>query len=974
MSKIVVPNTGAGFISPNEDLVGFQTTQGGGLTNTNFVWNYGVVEKIDKDYQSGVFSNPITLDDLNVNLEEAKKALSVELKVYPAYDLTEVTNFTLYGSLTKRFSTSITQIINFFPAAIEVDQIYFDYSSGYTATNIVYNQNENVTSFDINVSRIKNIFDIDFSENASRNISLRPTPVSPLRDMTTFYKDYSLFIGTGSTEYPFILFTPSTSISSGTLSITVNGNPFSGASTTIDTLVIRPNKMKTEMVFENDFDAVEKFLLNRFVVPKYTAQFKLPKQTDDGTFYTSYEYLTWPLLGVWNLDIITIAYESYIQTLSLYGEQLDSFKTNLISRFLTTDAFHEFDTKDQKVDKVLQIYGRSFDETKIFIDSLATMTSVDYVPENDIPSALLVYLAKTLGWDTNISPITNEDFLTSIYGVKNKSIYDGWTRDQTPTELNFEYYRRLILNASHLFRSKGTRKSVEFLMRTIGAPDALVEFNETIYTADRKLKYEDFLTQYVQISGGTYVQQLPGYLVGSEYKILGRTFSAFTTNLASTPSNYSITDYPVNSDGYPKTPDQTTNFFFQQGQGWYEQNSFHVSENVVQVSTLTFTGTSPNTQVTQLAPSFGQQFLQRYRNFPNMGSLGFNIVSYKDNDKSFANESTPTSLDNSLTLNVKNVDLFLNVGQGLTYDVWSQSNEYDYPIPYTGLTTPYPSPGNIDWTVINPQPQTKTFAEFAQSFYHNMINVRNRWFTNDGKSSGYPTLQLVYWNYLQSLELAGIDTSKYTYQKMIDYSIGIGSYWTKLVEQVIPSSTIWNGGIKYENSAFHRQKYVYRRQRGCQFIAVPCVPCTATGVLYAYDCIDETITGSTIPWSGTSSTIDSFSDALYTALNGVVELQGYQLQSCDFNSITSVWYIDLRLDDTILVQQPFFTGYGINGIPTEQQWIDGLDTYLSTIYQYGLNYNVNSERIIISNSGCMQLFNNKTLTLNVGINATISCG
>jgi hypothetical protein len=974
MSKIVVPNTGAGFVSPNEDLVGFQTTQGGGLTNTNFVWNYGVVEKIDKDYQSGVFSNPITLDDLNVNLEEAKQALSVELKVYPAYDLTEVTNFTLYGSLTKRFSASITQIINFFPAAIEVDQIYFDYSSGYTATNIAYNQNENVTSFDINVSRIKNIFDIDFSENASRNISLRPTPVSPLRDMTTFYKDYSLFIGTGSTEYPFILFTPSTSISGGTLSITVNGNPFSGASTTIDTLVIRPNKMKTEMVFENDFDAVEKFLLNRFVVPKYTAQFKLPKQTDDGTFYTSYEYLTWPLLGVWNLDIITIAYESYIQTLSLYGEQLDSFKTNLISRFLTTDAFHEFDTKDQKVDKVLQIYGRSFDETKIFIDSLATMTSVDYVPENDIPSALLVYLAKTLGWDTNISPITNEDFLTSIYGVKNKSIYDGWTRDQTPTELNFEYYRRLILNASHLFRSKGTRKSVEFLMRTIGAPDALVEFNETIYTADRKLKYDDFLTQYVQISGGTYVQQLPGYLVGSEYKILGRTFSAFTTNLASTPSNYSITDYPINSDGYPKTPDQTTNFFFQQGQGWYEQNSFHVSENVVQVSTLTFTGTSPNTQVTQLAPSFGQQFLQRYRNFPNMGSLGFNIVSYKDNDKSFANESTPTSLDNSLTLNVKNVDLFLNVGQGLTYDVWSQSNEYDYPIPYTGLTTPYPSPGNIDWTVINPQPQTKTFAEFAQSFYHNMINVRNRWFTNDGKSSGYPTLQLVYWNYLQSLELAGVDTSKYTYQKMIDYSIGIGSYWTKLVEQVIPSSTIWNGGIKYENSAFHRQKYVYRRQRGCEFIAVPCEPCTATGVLYAYDCIDETITGSTIPWSGTSSTIDSFSDALYTALNGVVALQGYQLQSCDLNSITSVWYIDLRLDDTILVQQPFFTGYGINGIPTEQQWIDGLDTYLSTIYQYGLNYNVNSERIIISNSGCMQLFNNKTLTLNVGINATISCG
>ncbi len=387
---------------PNEDLVGFQTTQGGGLTNTNFIWNYGAVEKIDKDYQSGVFSNPITLNDLNVNILEAKEALSKDLKVYPSYDLTEVTNFTLYGSLTKRFSASIAQIINFFPAAIEVDQVYFDYSTANTATNIVYNQNENTTSFDVDVERIKNIFDIDFSQNAARNIALRPTPVSPLRDMTTFFRDYSLFIGTGSTEYQFILFTASNSTTSGTLSITVSGNPFSGVSTTTKTLVMRPNKLKTEMVFNNDFDEVQKFLLNRFVVPKYTAQFKLPQQTDDGTFYTSYVYLTWPLLGVWNLDIITTAYDSYLETLSSYGEQLDAFKTNLISRFLTTDAFHEFDTKDQKVEKVLQIYGRSFDETKIFIDSLATMTSVEYVPENDIPSALLVYLAKTLGWDTNI--------------------------------------------------------------------------------------------------------------------------------------------------------------------------------------------------------------------------------------------------------------------------------------------------------------------------------------------------------------------------------------------------------------------------------------------------------------------------------------------------------------------------------------------------------------------------------------------
>jgi len=88
MSKIVIPNIGAGFPDPNEELVGFQTTKGGGLTNTNFTWDNGVVEKITKQYQEGVFSEAVTLDTLGVDVESAKLALSKDLKVYPNYDLT----------------------------------------------------------------------------------------------------------------------------------------------------------------------------------------------------------------------------------------------------------------------------------------------------------------------------------------------------------------------------------------------------------------------------------------------------------------------------------------------------------------------------------------------------------------------------------------------------------------------------------------------------------------------------------------------------------------------------------------------------------------------------------------------------------------------------------------------------------------------------------------------------------------------
>jgi hypothetical protein len=42
---------------------------------------------------------------------------------------------------------------------------------------------------------------------------------------------------------------------------------------------------------------------------------------------------------------------------------------------MTTGALTEFDTPDRKFEKLLQIYGRSFDETKKFINALAYMNS-----------------------------------------------------------------------------------------------------------------------------------------------------------------------------------------------------------------------------------------------------------------------------------------------------------------------------------------------------------------------------------------------------------------------------------------------------------------------------------------------------------------------------------------------------------------------------------------------------------------------
>ena len=970
------PGNGSGTFS--DDIVGLQTVDGGGLTQGNFEFTTSVVEKVNRSFNTGVFSTPISLDDLNVDgLLESRVIAAKNYRVYPNYDISEVTNFTLYGSLQKRFSASVTKIINYFPAAIQVDKTYYDYSTANTANNISYDVEENLTTFTVDVTRFKNPFDIDYSVNATRNISVRPLEVSPLRNLTTQYSKYALYINDMETEFLMYDFTPSTKLSAGTVTFVVNGNPFSGVSATTDSIVIKPSKFETEKAFQDPFDEVEDFLLNRLVSPKYTATFQVPVSDDDGKFQILNDSVTWAIDGLWNIDIRTNKFENYLNKLNQIAENLDDFKTNLISRFLTTAAFHEFDTEDQKVEKVLQIYGRSFDETKKFIDALGYITSVNYLPKDDIPSQLLYNLALTLGWNTDISPITNNDFLESVFGTKNQSIYPGQTRDKTPNELNYQFYRNLILNSAYLFKTKGTKNAVQWVMRSIGAPDALVEFNEIVYLADGPINMDQFDTKYAQISGGTYNDETPSFDSTNTFKIQGITYTGFTTDSIVRLTDLTRSDFPVDNDGYPTQP---ADIPFELGAGWYRSTEYHRSPEVNQVNATKYTGTNPNSQTVLEPFTYGQQYFDRFREFPYL-NMGYELTRVSDNQKSWPKDqqlrkNTASGFntyyrvsDERLVMNAKNIDLYLNMGQGLLYDVWDMSRKYNYPIPNSGLTSPYPS--GIDWTVIDPKPKQKTFFEFAQSFYNNMINVRNRQTTSDGKGGGYPLLQKIYWDYLNSEQAMNIPSNQYTYQKMIDYTLGIGDYWMRLVEQLLPASTIWMGGQKMENSAFHRQKVVWRRQRGCEIIPVSCVPCEFNGQILGYDCINQTISCGIYPWVESSST--STAGNFQQMLTDTVAQISSAYTVCNTNTIVSEWYVDLRLDNTILVQEKFFTGYGGNDVPTNSQWVNALDEKLEYLYQDGLNYFINGNTITIANSSCYDDFTNKRLYLNVGIDISISC-
>jgi hypothetical protein len=87
----------------------------------------------------------------------------------------------------------------------------------------------------------------------------------------------------------------------------------------------------------------------------------------------------------------------------------------------------------------------------------------------------------------------------------------------------------------------------------------------------------------------------------------------------------------------------------------------------------------------------------------------------------------------------------------------------------------------------------------------NFIDVKSRKIL-----SGYPTLRAIYDRYMNSGKYCAKPSLAFDYYKMDEFSNLITTYWDDLIEQVIPSTTLW-GSIKvYTNTFFDQQKLKYK--------------------------------------------------------------------------------------------------------------------------------------------------------------------
>ena len=60
------PRPGSGAATFSDNIVGLQTVEGGGLTQGNFEFTTSVTEKVNRNFNVGAFSEPLSLSLIHI--------------------------------------------------------------------------------------------------------------------------------------------------------------------------------------------------------------------------------------------------------------------------------------------------------------------------------------------------------------------------------------------------------------------------------------------------------------------------------------------------------------------------------------------------------------------------------------------------------------------------------------------------------------------------------------------------------------------------------------------------------------------------------------------------------------------------------------------------------------------------------------------------------------------------------------------
>jgi hypothetical protein len=562
-NKKVVPGSltdpykkGQGDFSPN--LVGLQLTNGTALfTMGNFAITANLGPKTDREFNTGQYSDEFTLENLNLTEQQSQALVSNSIYTTLNLDPNDLSKFVYFGSFVEYLRVSIEGIVSKWKGSLYITDDEGGYSNvaKNTVLGYTYNQLTDESQVTIPILYIENNFGLTY--NNLGGLQLDPTDISNIK---LSYESYTLKTDWGS--FNLLGYTGSTTNVPGVtddpyIRVTVKGEPFptlTGATFGTFRYHVKPKDDIVDRLFFDTLSDFENILLNRMVAPQYTSVFESPQETESGTILLTRKSFTWPTTDGFNIDYNTIEYGNYLNGLLKLGTDYDRLRTNLMSRRFVSNSIHEFDTDDgtndesqgRKINKLLKIYGREFDEVKKYTDSLKFANTVTYNKKNNTPDEIIKILARAMGFEA-IKSVSDNQLITYL-AKSNQAIFSGESRSMSIQEIDTELWRRLVINAWWLYKSKGTRKVIEFFIKLFGLGECLVNFDECVYVASNKLDVEETFQQIERI-------------------IYGDPTTGDTEDVTDTLFDRGA--YPIDEEGFPRILPNTPDYYFQMNGFWY---------------------------------------------------------------------------------------------------------------------------------------------------------------------------------------------------------------------------------------------------------------------------------------------------------------------------------------------------------------------------------------------------------------------
>jgi hypothetical protein len=517
MAKIKVVNKRDGKVAvgsafrniPSETIFSFN----------NFSLETNFSTRVVKNYNNTLssFVKPITLDTLNVSYEDSLKIKNYTTNVNLNIDSSDLGSYVKYGSLKELLRVSIENIILEYPSSLYISY-QTDTGTLFSVFNYSYDSIKDQSSFRVPVNGINNTFGLVINQG---NEQLPQN--NALRNINVSYNNYIIWRpeSADTNSYQVIAFT-GLSLTTPYLDVIVKGNPFptlSGGTTQgFFNYHIKPQPLYFNKFYE-DLSKLEKYMVSNKTPEGYLMTFKKPILLENGGIAYSNQDVVWTTIDGYNVDITGALYEKLLQDLGDMGDTYDKFKTDTIARFLVPQSLLLYDTtQDEKMSKLLRVYGRNFDTIKTYIDAIANISTLTYDKKNNIPDSLVKNFAKTLGWDVT-TLVSDDDLLSSFFSTTAIN-----ANDYTPPEVDIELWRRILLNTNYLFKAKGTRHALKAMFLLVGIPEPFIDIKEYIYTVDAPIDP-----------------------------------NTVTVSLADLPS----ASLPYNGEGYPIAPKETKKFYFQ---------------------------------------------------------------------------------------------------------------------------------------------------------------------------------------------------------------------------------------------------------------------------------------------------------------------------------------------------------------------------------------------------------------------------